>query len=136
MKPKYMIGFFAALAVLLCLLSAGYRITYDHVVERQTALEKSTADTKNIEARITRADETDTGEETSYCLKELHGFVAVYLADGSTLYELTDIPVFQTFRKRSGRKLAAGKYIGSKKHCTAFSRTIPAESGRTGANSV
>ena len=130
-----MIGFFAALAVLLCLLSAGYRITYDHVVERQTALEKSTADTKNIEARITRADETDTGEETSYCLKELHGFVAVYLADGSTLYELTDIP-YRTFRKRSGRNSPPANISAPKKHCTAFSRTIPAESGRTGANSV
>ena len=119
MKPKYMIGFFAALAVLLCLLSVGYRITYDHVVERQTALEKSTADTKNIEARITRADKTDTGEKTSYCLKELHGFVAVYLADGSTLYELTDIPV-SDLPEEIRQELAAGKYIGSEKALYGF----------------
>ena len=49
MKPKYMIGFFSVLVVLLCILSAGYRISYSHVVEKQAALEKSAADARNVE---------------------------------------------------------------------------------------
>ena len=28
-----------------------------------------------------------------YLLRELNGFVAVYLADGNTIYELTEIPL-------------------------------------------
>ena len=119
MKPKYMIGFFAALAVFLCLLFAGYRLTYGHVVGRQTGLAKSTADTQNNVTRIPRAGETHTGGETSYCLKELHGFVAVYLADGSTLYELTDIPV-SDLPEEIRQELAAGKYIGSEKALYGF----------------
>ena len=93
MKPKYMIGFFSVLVILLCILSAGYRISYSHGVEKQAALEKSAADARNIEAEIVSDEGTDAEDAGGYCLRELQGYVAVYRNSDGGLYELTDIQV-------------------------------------------
>lgn len=119
MKPKYMIGFFSALAVLACILSAGYRMSYNKVLERQAVLEKSTADTRSIEAEISNADGQDSDETSGYCLRELQGFVAVYLSDGTTIYELTDIPV-SDLPAEVQQEITSGKYIASEKELYGF----------------
>lgn len=119
MKPKYMIGFFSALAVLVCFLSAGYRISYNNVLERQAVLEKSTADTRSIEAEISSADEKDPDDASGYRLKELHGFVAVYLDDGTTIYELTDIKL-SDLPEEVRQEIASGKYVASEKELYGF----------------
>ncbi len=93
MKKKYVIGFFAALFLLVFLLSAGYQISYRHVIDRQASLEEEqSAVTRSISAEgeaVTEEMDRDGG----YLLRELNGFVAVYLADGKTIYELTEIPL-------------------------------------------
>lgn len=119
MKPKYMIGFFSALAVIVCILSAGYRVSYNKVLERQAALEKSTADTKSIEAEISNTNESDSDGTSGYILKELHGFVAVYLDDGTTIYELTDIRVSE-LPEEIAHEIVSGKRIGSEKELYGF----------------
>lgn len=93
MKKKYVIGFFAALFLVVFLLSAGYQISYRHVIDRQASLEEEqSAVTRSISAEgeaVTEEMDRDGG----YLLRELNGFVAVYLADGNTIYELTEIPL-------------------------------------------
>lgn len=93
MKKKYVIGFFAALFLVVFLLSAGYQISYRHVIDRQASLEEEqSAVTRSISAEgeaVTEEMDRDGG----YLLRELNGFVAVYLADGKTIYELTEIPL-------------------------------------------
>ena len=93
MKKKYVIGFFAALFLVVFLLSAGYQISYRHVIDRQASLEEEqSAVTKSISTEgdaVTEEMDRDGG----YLLRELNGFVAVYLADGNTIYELTEIPL-------------------------------------------
>ena len=93
MKKKYVIGFFAALFLVVFLLSAGYQISYRHVIGRQASLEEEqSAVTRSISAEgeaVTEEMDRDGG----YLLRELNGFVAVYLADGNTIYELTEIPL-------------------------------------------
>ena len=93
MKKKYVIGFFAALFLVVFLLSAGYQISYRHVIDRQASLEEEqSAVTRSISAEgeaVTEEMDRDGG----YLLRELNGFVVVYLADGNTIYELTEIPL-------------------------------------------
>ena len=116
MKPKYMIGFFSVLVILLCILSAGYRISYSHVVEKQAALEKSAADTRNIEAEIVADEGADAG---GYCLRELQGYVAVYRNSDGGLYELTDIQV-SDLPEDIQQEIAAGKSVASEKELYGF----------------
>ena len=93
MKKKYVIGFFAALFLLVFLLSAGYQISYRHVIDRQASLEEEqSAVTKSISTEGDAVIEK-TDKDGGYLLRELNGFVAVYLSDGKTIYELTEIPL-------------------------------------------
>ena len=119
MKPKYMIGFFSVLVILLCILSAGYRISYSHVVEKQAALEKSAADTRNIEAEIVADEGADAEDAGGYCLRELQGYVAVYRNSDGGLYELTDIQV-SDLPEDILQEIAAGKSVASEKELYGF----------------
>ncbi len=119
MKPKYMIGFFSVLVILLCILSAGYRISYSHVVEKQAALEKSAADTRNIEAEIVADEGADAEDAGGYCLRELQGYVAVYRNSDGGLYELTDIQV-SDLPEDIQQEIAAGKSVASEKELYGF----------------
>lgn len=93
MKKKYVIGFFAALFLVVFLLSAGYQISYRHVIDRQASLEEEqSAVTKSISTEGDAVTEK-TDRDGGYLLRELNGFVVVYLADGNTIYELTEIPL-------------------------------------------
>lgn len=93
MKKKYVIGFFAALFLVLFLLSAGYQISYRHVIDRRASLEEEqSAVTKSISTEGDAVTEK-TDRDGGYLLRELNGFVVVYLADGNTIYELTEIPL-------------------------------------------
>ena len=89
MKSRYIIGFFAAFLVLGMLLTAGYRLTYDHVMERQEAQARDeVSGTESIAAEGEKVTNPEDGEEGFY-LCELQGFVAVYLSDRKTIYEFT-----------------------------------------------
>lgn len=93
MKKKYVIGFFAALFFIVFLLGAGYQISYRHVIDRQASLEEEqSAVTRSISAEGEAVTE-ELDRDSGYLLRELNGFVAVYLADGKTIYELTEIPL-------------------------------------------
>ena len=71
---KYMIGFFSVLFLITGCLIAGYQVSYNNLLEKEKAIEESVSD-------------------DAYYLKELHGYVAVYLQDGTTLYETTSLSV-------------------------------------------
>lgn len=119
MKLKYTIGFLSLLLVFTLFLSAGYRITYNNVVEKQKTLEKQMADTRSVQA--------DTGHENNdreengegYYLFELQGFVAVYLKDRTTLYELTEIAITELPEEMQS-EISVGKYISSEQELYGF----------------
>ena len=121
MKSKYVIGLFAVVLIFGILLSAGYQITYDRVVERQAALEDESVDTKSIEADVKAAGDTGTeeGEEEGYYLCEMQGFVVVYLSDRSTVYELTEIPLTD-LPEEIQHEIASGKFIADKEELYGF----------------
>lgn len=114
MKTKYMIGFFCALALFGALLTAGYQISYRHVMDRQAArAEDELSTTESIEA------EGEAVTDEGYYLKELQGYVAVYLDDKTTIYELTEIPV-SDLPQEVQQEVAAGKYIETVEELYAF----------------
>lgn len=119
MKLKYMIGFLSLLLMFTLFLSAGYRITYNNVLEKQKTLEKQVADTRSVQADtgLENNDREENGE--GYYLCELQGFVAVYLKDRTTLYELTEIAV-SDLPEEMQSEIASGKYIDSQQELYGF----------------
>ena len=84
MKTKYVIGFFSCLLLAAVLLTAGYQLSYRHVMDRQEArAEEEASTTESIAA------EGEAVQEDGFYLSELHGYVVVYLSDKTTIYELT-----------------------------------------------
>ena len=119
MKSRYIIGFFAAFLVLGMLLTAGYRLTYDHVMERQEAQARDeVSGTESIAAEGEKVTNPEDGEEGFY-LCELQGFVAVYLSDRKTIYEFTEIPVTD-LPAAVQQEVAEGKYVATVKELYAF----------------
>lgn len=119
MKSRYIIGFFAAFLVLGMLLAAGYRLTYEHVMDRQEAQARDeVSGTESIAAEGGKVKNPDAEEEGFY-LCELQGFVAVYLSDKTTIYEFTEIPVTD-LPAEVQQEVAEGKYIATIKELYAF----------------
>lgn len=92
---KYMIGFFSVLFLITGCLIAGYQVSYHNLLEKEKekAIEL-TKNEKNDSIQIRRSSaKGESVSDDAYYLKELHGYVAVYLQDGTTLYETTSLSV-------------------------------------------
>lgn len=87
MKKKYSISFFAAWVVIALMLSFAYRSGYERVLS-ETKEEQS-----KVKEEYSMATEGNASKAEIYYLKNLNGFVAVYLSDQKTVYEYTSIPV-------------------------------------------
>lgn len=90
---KYMIGFFSVLFLITGCLIVGYQDSYHNLLEKEKAIEL-TKNEKNDSIQIRRSSaKGESVSDDAYYLKELHGYVAVYLQDGTTLYETTSLSV-------------------------------------------
>lgn len=91
MKRKYCIGFFAAIFMIMLLLEVGYRWSYqqrsDKQKENTSFLQEKTEPTEVL------AVEGNVEKNSEYLLKELNGYVIVYLGDEKTVYEVTGISI-------------------------------------------
>lgn len=105
MKMKYRIGLFAAILFFVSMLGLGYQLSYQYAADKQQAgLEKQEQTTDSVSTKG-EAEKND-----GFYLCELHGYVAVYLSDRATLYELTEIPLDSLPEEVQG-EIREGKYI-------------------------
>lgn len=91
MKRKYCIGFFAAIFIIMILLEFGYRWSYQQKSDRQK--ENTTFLQEKTEPTEVLAVEGNVEKNSEYLLKELNGYVIVYLGDEKTVYEVTGISI-------------------------------------------
>lgn len=83
MKRKSSIGLSFATVIMIWMVSFGYYKVYQHAENRL-------ADDQKTETLVVQGEAV---KEQIFYLKELNGYVAVYLEDEKTLYEYTDIKV-------------------------------------------
>lgn len=91
MNRKYRIGFFLVIVLMMILLEAGYQWSYNRRMERQEESQVLT-DEINLSEESVKTD-GNAKENSEYLLKELNGYVIVYLGDEQTVYEVTAISV-------------------------------------------
>ena len=116
-----MVGFFLALFCMVLLVSAGYAASYRYVMQRQEArVEEAVKKGKKTFLQQSVMTEGDATKKTSgYYLKELNGYVAVYRADGTSLYETTNIPV-EALPDDLRADLDKGRYIETPEELYGF----------------
>ena len=91
MKRKYCIGFFAAIFMIMLLLEVGYRWSYQQRLDKQK--ENTSFLQEKTEPTEVLAVEGNVEKNSEYLLKELNGYVIVYLGDEKTVYEVTGISI-------------------------------------------
>ncbi len=113
MKKRYSIGFFVIIFLILFLLEIGYQVNYRYVMDKQDARIAKEQEQEFISTK------GDVLKNEGYYLKELHGYVAVYFQDGTTLYELTEIP-FSSLPKEVQEAVRVGKYVKTARELYGF----------------
>lgn len=111
MKKQYSISFFAVSMMCVLLLSFAYRMDYEHM--------KLEAKDKVAEEEHSMATEGNASKAEVYYLKELNGFVAVYLNDKKTVYEYTTIPL-ENLPQEVAKEIENGMPIASEESLYSF----------------
>ena len=119
MKQKYYIGFFMAVFLVASLLGIGYQMSYQYVVDRQTARAESmpVVPEQPKEELVTTKGTAQKNE--GYYLCALQGYVVVYLGDHETIYEMTEISL-STLPDNVRAEIEAGKFIETAKELYGF----------------
>lgn len=114
MKMKYCIGFFAAVFMLVSLIGIGYQLSYKYAMDKQEARVEKQEEQKES---VTTKGSAEKNE--GYFLKELQGYVAVYLSDKTTIYEFTNIPVLD-LPEELQNEIREEKHIETEEELYAF----------------
>ena len=113
MKKYYSIGFFLVVFWLIAAMGVGYQLSYRQLLDRQEVQREE----KKEEQTITTKGKVEKNE--GYYLKELNGYVTVYLGDKKTIYELTEI-LITDLPEEIQLEVCSGKYIESIKELYGF----------------
>ena len=90
MGKKYGIGLFTIALVLMAVVTYGYRAEYRYSQELVAEGEKEQTE-NSISQEKTVSTQGDAQKDELYYLKDLNGYVVVYMNDRTTVYEYTNI---------------------------------------------
>ena len=90
MGKKYGIGLFTIALVLMAVVTYGYRAEYRYSQELVEEGEKEQTE-NSISQEKTVSTQGDAEKDELYYLKDLNGYVVVYMNDRTTVYEYTNI---------------------------------------------
>lgn len=90
MGKKYGIGLFTIALVLMAVVTYGYRAEYRYSQELVEEGKKEMTE-NSISQEKTVSTQGDAQKDELYYLKDLNGYVVVYMNDRTTVYEYTNI---------------------------------------------
>ena len=90
MGKKYGIGLFTIALVLMAVVTYGYRAEYRYSQELVEEGEKEQTE-NSISQEKTVSTQGDAQKDELYYLKDLNGYVVIYMNDRTTVYEYTNI---------------------------------------------
>ena len=90
MGKKYGIGLFTIALVLMAVVTYGYRAEYRYSQDLVEEGEKEQTE-NSISQEKTVSTQGDAQKDELYYLKDLNGYVVVYMNDRTTVYEYTNI---------------------------------------------
>ena len=90
MGKKYGIGLFTIALVLMAVVTYGYRAEYRYSQELVEEGEKEQTE-NSISQEKTVSTQGDAQKDELYYMKDVNGYVVVYMNDRTTVYEYTNI---------------------------------------------
>lgn len=119
MRNKYGIGFLSVILILALFITSAWQ--YSYRVARQKTLDRIEA-AKEMEKF--QSEETVTADghalkEDCFYLKNVNGYVVVFLSDKKTAYEYTDI-LCEELPENIRQELTNGKYIEDQEELYGF----------------
>lgn len=110
MRNKYGIGFLAGIFILALLITCSWQ--YNYRLGRQRTQERIAAakEMEKAQAEESVAADGHALKEDCFYLKNVNGYVVVFLSDKKTAYEYTDI-LCDDLPEKVKEELANGKYI-------------------------
>lgn len=108
MKNKYGIGFLLFLIALVFAVTCAYQLSLNKGKQKIRA--RMNAEEQKKEEKTSVAADGKALKDDCYYLKNLGGYVAVYLNDKKTVYEYTDIPL-DGLPENLQKEIENGKYI-------------------------
>ena len=90
MGKKYGIGIFTIALVIMAVVTYGYRAEYRYSQELVEEGKKEQTE-NSISQEKTVSTQGDAQKDELYYLKDLNGYVVVYMNDRTTVYEYTNI---------------------------------------------
>lgn len=111
MKNKYGIGFFIVSILIVLLITGAYQLSF--LKAKDQAKTEIAKEEEQQNAKLQNPSVSTEGQalkEDCYYLKEVNGYVVVYLSDKKTAYEYTDIE-FDGLPSSLQEEIRNGKYI-------------------------
>lgn len=108
MKNKYGIGFLLFLILVVFVITCAYQLRLNKGKQEIRAEIKAEEQKETTDSSVAAGGQAR--KEDCYYLKELNGYVVVYLSDKKTAYEYTDIPM-NGLPSDLQKEIRNGKYI-------------------------
>lgn len=117
MKNKYGIGFLLFLILVVFGITCAYQLSLNKG-KREIQAEINAKEQKKMNNTSVAAD-GQALKDDCYYLKELNGYVVVYLSDKKTAYEYTDISL-ENLPENLQKEIRNGKYIETSESLYGF----------------
>ncbi len=115
MKQKYSVGIFILFLMVLVFFTGSHKFWRKDIQESQMTEQKEQLQS-SAESVVTDGHAL---KEDCFFLKESNGYVVVYLSDGKTIYEYTDI-LFEELPEKVRTEVRNGKYIEDQEELYGF----------------
>ena len=119
MRNKYGIGFLSVMLILALEVTFAYQYSYRIARERTQARLKAAEEVKSAQSEETVTADGHALKEDCYYLKNVNGYVVVFLSDKKTAYEYTDI-LCEELPQTIQEELVNGKYIETQEDLYGF----------------
>ncbi len=119
MRNKYGIGFLSVMLILALAVTFAYQYSYRAARERTEARIQAAKEVKSTQSEEAVSADGHALKEDCYYLKNVNGYVVVFLSDKKTAYEYTDI-LCEELPKTIQEELVNGKYIETQEDLYGF----------------
>ncbi len=119
MRNKYGIGFLSVMLILALAVTCASQYSYRAARKRMEARLEAAEEVKKAQSEKTVTADGHALKEDCYYLKEVNGYVVVFLSDKKTAYEYTDI-LCEELPETIREELVNGKYIATQEELYGF----------------
>ena len=119
MRNKYGIGFLSVILILALAVTFAYQYSYRIARERTQARLEAAEEVKKAKSEETVTADGHALKDDCYYLKNVNGYVVVFLSDKKTAYEYTDI-LCEELPQTVQEELVNGKYVETQEDLYGF----------------